>query len=140
MSQQQLRTRSWWSGPEIYLVVDDYDEAIDFFVNALGFELVEDSPSLTNDGRPKRWVVVRPSAAGDVGDVGGTALLLARADGEMHPAAGFREGPDCRVDDAVIIVAGADEIRGLLQMVGCVGGCHHDGCRPHPGRGALPGR
>ncbi len=25
VSQQQLRTRSWWSGPEIYLVVDDYD-------------------------------------------------------------------------------------------------------------------
>ena len=23
--QQQLRTRSWWSGPEIYVVVDDYD-------------------------------------------------------------------------------------------------------------------
>jgi DNA segregation ATPase FtsK/SpoIIIE, S-DNA-T family len=25
VSQQQLRSRSWWSGPEIYLVVDDYD-------------------------------------------------------------------------------------------------------------------
>ena len=25
ISQQQLRTRSWWSGPEIYVVVDDYD-------------------------------------------------------------------------------------------------------------------
>jgi S-DNA-T family DNA segregation ATPase FtsK/SpoIIIE len=25
VTQQQLRTRSWWSGPEIYLVVDDYD-------------------------------------------------------------------------------------------------------------------
>jgi catechol 2,3-dioxygenase-like lactoylglutathione lyase family enzyme len=40
-----------------------------------GFELVEDSPSLTNDGRPKRWVVVRPPGAA-------TGLLLARADGE----------------------------------------------------------
>ena len=30
------------------LLVDDYDEAIDFFVDALGFELVEDSPSTTN--------------------------------------------------------------------------------------------
>lgn len=37
------------------LLVDDYDEAIRFFVDALGFELVEDSPSMTNDGRPKRW-------------------------------------------------------------------------------------
>jgi len=43
-------------------------------VEALGFELVEDSPSLTNDGRPKRWVVVRPPG-------GRTGVLLARADG-----------------------------------------------------------
>ncbi|MGV0792782.1 type VII secretion protein EccCa [Mycolicibacterium sp. XJ1819] len=27
VTQQQLRTRSWWSGPEVYLVVDDYDLA-----------------------------------------------------------------------------------------------------------------
>jgi S-DNA-T family DNA segregation ATPase FtsK/SpoIIIE len=27
ITQQQLRTRSWWSGPEIYLVIDDYDLA-----------------------------------------------------------------------------------------------------------------
>lgn len=25
VTQQQLRTRSWWSGPDIYVVVDDYD-------------------------------------------------------------------------------------------------------------------
>ena len=30
------------------------------FVDILGFELVEDSPSVTTDGKPKRWVVVRP--------------------------------------------------------------------------------
>ena len=36
------------------LLVDDYDRAIRFFVDVLGFDLVEDSPSLTNDGRPKR--------------------------------------------------------------------------------------
>src|SRR4029079_7468143 len=53
----------------------DYDAAIRFFVDVLQFELVEDTPSLTNDGRAKRWVVVRP--------VGGqTSILLARADGE----------------------------------------------------------
>ena len=44
------------------LVVDDYDSAIAFFVEVLGFELVEDSQP-TNDGRPKRWVVVRPPGA-----------------------------------------------------------------------------
>ncbi|UUZ59896.1 VOC family protein [Nocardioides sp. B-3] len=48
---------------QVALVVDDYDKAIGFFVDALGFELVEDSPSLTKDGRPKRWVVVRPPGA-----------------------------------------------------------------------------
>jgi catechol 2,3-dioxygenase-like lactoylglutathione lyase family enzyme len=62
---------------QVALIVDDYDEAIGFFVDVLGFELVEDSPSLTDDGRPKRWVVVRPPGAT-------TALLLARADGERQ--------------------------------------------------------
>ena len=58
----------------VTLVVDDYDPAIAFFVDVLGFELVEDAPSQTNDGRPKRWVVVRPPGAQ-------TGLLLAQADG-----------------------------------------------------------
>jgi catechol 2,3-dioxygenase-like lactoylglutathione lyase family enzyme len=62
------------------LVVDDYDAAIEFFVGALGFELVEDSPALTTvEGRPKRWVVVRPPGAQ-------TGLLLAQADGERQSA------------------------------------------------------
>src|SRR5687768_7199857 len=34
----------------VTIVVDDYDPAIRFFVDVLGLELVEDSPSLTNDG------------------------------------------------------------------------------------------
>jgi len=59
----------------VTLVVEDYDEAVKFFVDALDFELVEDKPSLTNDGRPKRWVVVRPRGAE-------TGLLLAKADGD----------------------------------------------------------
>ena len=61
---------------QVTLIVDDYDPAIDFFVGALGFELVEDSASTTDDGRPKRWVVVRPPGAE-------TGLLLARADGAV---------------------------------------------------------
>jgi catechol 2,3-dioxygenase-like lactoylglutathione lyase family enzyme len=36
----------------VALVVRDYDAAFDFFVNVLQFEVVEDVPSLTNDGRP----------------------------------------------------------------------------------------
>ena len=63
----------------VTLVVRDYDPAISFFVDVLGFELVEDSPALTNDGRPKRWVIVRPPGAV-------TGLLLARADGEDQAA------------------------------------------------------
>ncbi len=81
----------------VAVVVDDYDPAIDFFVRVLGFELAEDSPSLTNDGRPKRWVVVRPPGAE-------TGLLLARADGEDQAAAvgeqfAGRVGLFLRVDD-----------------------------------------
>jgi len=81
----------------VALVVRDYDQAIAFFVNVLGFELVEDSASLTNDGRPKRWVVVRPRGAA-------TGILLARADGDHQTGivgkqfAG-RVGLFLRVDD-----------------------------------------
>ncbi len=79
------------------VVVDDYDEAIRFFVDVLGFELAEDSPSLTNDGRPKRWVVVRPPGAV-------TGLLLAQADGTDQTAVVGRQfagrvGLFLRVDD-----------------------------------------
>src|SRR6186997_1460091 len=61
----------------VALVVRDYDAAIRFFVDVLQFELVEDTPSQTNDGRPKRWVVVRPGG-------GETGILLARADGDRQ--------------------------------------------------------
>ena len=80
------------------IVVDDYDAAIEFFVGPLGFELVEDSPALTTvEGRPKRWVVVRPPGAE-------TGLLLAQADGERQSAVvgdqfAGRVGLFLRVDD-----------------------------------------
>ena len=82
------------------IIVDDYDKAIEFFIEALGFELVEDSPSLTNDGRAKRWVVVRPPGAE-------TGILLARADGEGQVAAvgnqmAGRVGFFLRVDDFAV--------------------------------------
>jgi catechol 2,3-dioxygenase-like lactoylglutathione lyase family enzyme len=81
----------------ITIVVDDYDEAIRFFVDVLGFELTDDSPSFTNDGRPKRWVVVRPPGAA-------TGVLLARADGVEQRArvgdqTGGRVGFFLEVDD-----------------------------------------
>ncbi|WP_031081352.1 VOC family protein [Streptomyces sp. NRRL S-1831] len=61
----------------VALVVDDYDEAIRFYTEALGFRLAEDTPR--PDG--SRWVVVEPGAPGT-----GTALLLARAKGETQRA------------------------------------------------------
>src|SRR4029079_14579135 len=57
---------------------------IAFFVDALGFELVEDSSAMANDGRQKRWVVVRPRGAE-------TGILLARADGDDQVAAVGRQ-------------------------------------------------
>ncbi len=71
----------------VAILVDEYDPAIDFFVEALGFELVEDSASLTNDGRPKRWVVVRPPHAE-------TGFVLARADGDAQRALVGRQVAD----------------------------------------------
>src|SRR2546429_4095540 len=64
----------------VTVVVSEYDPAIEFFVDRLGFELVDDAPAVTNDGRSKRWVVVRPPG-------GETGVLLARADGERQAAA-----------------------------------------------------
>ncbi|HEY2284954.1 MAG TPA: VOC family protein [Streptosporangiaceae bacterium] len=66
------------------VVVEEYDPAIEFFVGKLGFELAEDSPAVTNDGQPKRWVVVRPPGAQ-------TGLLLARADGAAQQVAVGRQ-------------------------------------------------
>lgn len=57
----------------VTLVVRDYDEAVRFYVDALGFSLVED----TALGDGKRWVVVAPESVASGG--GGAALLLARA-------------------------------------------------------------
>lgn len=81
----------------VALVVREYDPAIRFFVDVLGFDLVDDVPSLTNDGRPKRWVVVRPPGAQ-------TGILLARADGDQQSTVVGRQfagrvGFFLRVDD-----------------------------------------
>jgi catechol 2,3-dioxygenase-like lactoylglutathione lyase family enzyme len=81
----------------VAIVVHEYDPAIAFFVDVLGFELVEDSPALTNDGRAKRWVVVRPPGAE-------TGILLARAVGDRQSAivgnqVAGRVGFFLRVDD-----------------------------------------
>ena len=98
----------------VALVVHDYDAAIRFFVDILGFELAEDSPAITTEGQPKRWVVVRPPGAQ-------TGLLLARADGERQAAIVGRQhagrvGFFLRVDDFAgyydrMVAAGVEFVR-----------------------------
>lgn len=69
----------------VTLVVHDYDAAIAFYRDRLGFELVED----TRLGEHKRWVVVRPPGAG----AGAAGLLLAKASGaEQTAAVGHQTG------------------------------------------------
>lgn len=69
------------SGPRglglVTLLVRDYDEAIAWFTDKLGFALKEDAEL----GGGKRWVVVRPKA-----EAAGAGLLLARADGAEQVA------------------------------------------------------
>src|SRR5882672_1793940 len=57
----------------VALVVRDYDEALTYFTQSLGFTVVEDVASKDRWGREKRWVLVRPPGST------GTSLLLARA-------------------------------------------------------------
>jgi catechol 2,3-dioxygenase-like lactoylglutathione lyase family enzyme len=64
----------------VALIVADYDEAIAYYTQALGFELREDSPREAAPGNPrKRWVVVAPPGAQ-------TGLLLAQAASDMQRA------------------------------------------------------
>jgi len=66
----------------IAFLVNDYDEAIAFFTQALGFSLVDDMPQ----GEGKRWVTVAPRASQ------GTRLLLARAVNDEQRAHVGRQG------------------------------------------------
>ncbi len=54
---------------QFVITVQDYDEAISFYTEKMGFRLIEDTPL----GGEKRWVRVSPSSAGT------PAILLARA-------------------------------------------------------------
>ena len=64
----------------IAYVVRDYDEAIKFFVEKLGFELMEDT-CREHEQAGKRWVVVKPSGSA------GCSLLLAKALGDQQLSA-----------------------------------------------------
>ncbi|MGB0886296.1 MAG: VOC family protein [Chitinophagales bacterium] len=62
---------------QIKLVVKDYNEAINFYINKLGFELLED----TKRSETKRWVRVSPKGKN------GISLLLSKAKNEAQKAA-----------------------------------------------------
>ena len=67
----------------VSLVVNDYDEAIDYYVQMLGFTLREDTPM----GEGKRWVVVSPEGGA------GSGLLLAKAANDRQKqAVGLQTG------------------------------------------------
>jgi predicted enzyme related to lactoylglutathione lyase len=110
---------------------------------------VEDSPSLTNDGRAKRWVVVRPPGAV-------TGILLARADGERQGKAvgdqvAGRVGFFLRVDDfeaahrrmvsagVEFVTAPRDEPYGRVAVFLDVAGNRWDLLGVIPGDGSLQG-
>ena len=68
----------------VALVVRDYDEAINYYTNILGFKLMED----TILSETKRWVMVQPSGAEN-----GCNLLLARAaTPEQEKCIGYQPG------------------------------------------------
>ena len=56
----------------IALVVADYDEAIKFYTEKLGFELIDDTPQ----SETKRWVLVKPKGTN------GCCILLAKGVGD----------------------------------------------------------
>lgn len=62
---------------QVSVLVKNYDEAITFFVDQLGFELVEDTPIAQQS---KRWVVVAPKGSQ------GPTILLAQAVGDDETA------------------------------------------------------
>ena len=79
----------------VALMVPGYDEGLSFYVDGLGFELLEDV-----DQGDKRWVLVRPEG-------GGAALVLAvGADGPRGRVAYFLETDDFDRDAARIVAAG----------------------------------
>jgi GNAT superfamily N-acetyltransferase len=117
-------------------------------VDVLGFELVEDSPSVTTAGEAKRWVVVRPPGAQ-------TGLLLARADGARQAAVvgeqhAGRVGFFLRVDDfeahhARMAAAGVEFVRppraepyGQVAVFVDVAGNHWDLLGPRPEASTAP--
>ena len=101
------------------LVVRDYDEALEFYVGKLGFQLSEDTYVPEQN---KRWVVIEPPGAAGRG----AKLLLARgANDEQVSRIGnqtggrvflFLDTDDCRRDHAAYKAQGVEFVREPTQM------------------------
>lgn len=88
------------------LLVADYDEAIAFYVEKLGFSLVADTPL----GVEKRWVLVAPPGGT------GARLLLAKAEGAaQHQAIGNQSG------GRVMLFLETDDFAGDFQRMSAKG-------------------
>ena len=96
----------------VALVVRDYDEALDFYVGRLGFELVEDTYQPEQD---KRWVVIAPP-----GSTGATLLLARATTPEQAARVGdqtggrvflFLQTDDVRRDYERFLAAGVEFVR-----------------------------
>jgi uncharacterized glyoxalase superfamily protein PhnB len=100
---------------QLSLVVKDYDEAITYYTQKLGFELLED----TTLSETKRWVVVKPKGEG------GCKLLLAKAaNEEQEKAIGNQTGgrvflflytDDIKRDYANLVAKNITIVRELTQ-------------------------
>jgi len=81
----------------IAILVPTYDEGIRFFVDALGFELLQDEAGVDEFGKPRRWVVVAPPG-------GQTSIVISEVKTEedrsrLGSQLGNRVGFFLRVDD-----------------------------------------
>lgn len=97
---------------QVALVVSDYDEAIRFYTEVLGFDLLED----TVMSEIKRWVVIKPKGEGTC-----TLLLAKAANDEQRKAIGNQTGgrvflflytDDFWRDHSVLVAKGVEFLRG----------------------------
>ena len=101
---------------QLSIVVKDYDEAIAFYTQKLGFELIED----TKLSETKRWVVVKPKGEG-----GCSVLLAQAANEEQRKAIGNQTGgrvflflhmDDIRRDYANLVANGIKIVREMDEQ------------------------